>query len=85
MKSWLIYFLQDRPLHEAARLGRVNVVGTLIEHGADIYAVDGRGKTAMTVALDRKQKCVDEYMDYICNLPRILFSVYPTTPSGLVP
>ena len=41
---------QHRPLHEAARTGTVAHATLLLDHGAAVNAIDGRGRTALAVA-----------------------------------
>jgi len=45
-----IFALEHKPLHDAARLGYKNIVGLLIDKGADVNAKNGDGQTPMDVA-----------------------------------
>jgi len=51
-----------RPLHAAAQEGFLAGVKTLLEHGADIEAVNGDGETALLVAVRRQKFAVVEHL-----------------------
>jgi ankyrin repeat protein len=41
----------DTPLHETARIGDLEIMNALIEHGANVNIQDGQGNTAMHIAI----------------------------------
>lgn len=41
----------ESPLHDAAINGHYKLVKLLVEHGADIYAKNSKGKTPLDIAL----------------------------------
>lgn len=41
----------ETPLHDAAINGHYKLVKLLVEHGADIYAKNSKGKTPLDIAL----------------------------------
>ena len=61
-----LYWNQTTPLLIAAKQGRVSVFKQLIEHGADINAVDGDGKTMLDLAKKFKQ---EDMINYLLTLP----------------
>lgn len=49
-------------LINASRYGYLECVKLLVEHGADLYAIDAEGKTCLHAALEQKRHSVAAYL-----------------------
>jgi len=53
-------FKKQTPLHVAGLKGAVKIAKCLVEKGANMFAVDSKGKTALDLARAALEKDVDE-------------------------
>ena len=61
---------QRTPLHIAAGCGRLDVVKYLVEHHANVNAVDMKGRTASTWAIQNDHFDIAKYLDECCRAKR---------------
>lgn len=61
-KSDMVYPYQASPLTVAARMGNLNMVKFLIEHGADVTLTEKGGERAYTIAVSNKDTVMADYL-----------------------
>jgi len=61
-RSMALQASAGRPLHDAVKLGHLDVVQWLVTHGANVNAVDEDGKTASDIATEWAE---DEVADFL--------------------
>lgn len=61
-KPDMVYPYQATPLTVAARMGNLNMVKFLIEHGADVTLTEKGGERAYTIAVSNKDTVMADYL-----------------------